>query len=335
VTRIIQSTGHNTSTSSFNRFSPTGQKQPNFYASSAPNSSLALQSHPSRPPVPLWTSNSTGNVPQSNQISNQQHRRVMSTSGLPSGEFDPFESSLTVHPLNSNDTEMDSIFNDFDAPFGDATTSDTSLFDMGYSNNFATINEPTSSQAPITVSPKDLVKEAESAPPSTAFTNLSTPMSAFDHSPSLSSYQTSPMEDYLSFDDPYNGPLFPDANVDTSPASFHTKSFPNNVSYAAAPLTRNKSSPGQSPGTAHGRHSSVSGVNSRRSGKALGPVSCDKADPVSVKRARNTEAARKSRARKLERVENLEETIEGLKAQLEQTAAERDYYRQLAQGRSS
>jgi general control protein GCN4 len=160
-------------------------------------------------------------------------------------------------------------------------------------------------------------------------------MSAFDHSPSLSSYQTSPMEDYLSFDDPYNGPLFPDANVDTSPASFHTKSFPNNVSYAAAPLTRNKSSPGQSPGTAHGRHSSVSGVNSRRSGKALGPVSCDKTDPVSVKRARNTEAARKSRARKLERVENLEETIEGLKAQLEQTAAERDYYRQLAQGRSS
>jgi hypothetical protein len=54
------------------------------------------------------------------------------------------------------------------------------------------------------------------------------------------------------------------------------------------------------------------------------------ADPISVKRARNIEAARKSRARKLERFENLEETIEGLKAQLEQTVAERDYYRQLA-----
>jgi len=161
-------------------------------------------------------------------------------------------------------------------------------------------------------------------------------VSAFDHSPNLSSYQTSPMEDYLSFDDHYNGPLFPDANVDTSPASFNAKSFSNNVSYAvAAPLVRNKSSPGQSPGTAHGRHSSVSGVSSRRSGKPLGPVTCDKADPVSVKRARNTEAARKSRARKLERVENLEETIENLKAQLEQTAAERDYFRQIAQGHQS
>jgi hypothetical protein len=48
------------------------------------------------------------------------------------------------------------------------------------------------------------------------------------------------------------------------------------------------------------------------------------ADPISVKRARNTEAARKSHDRKLE------EIIEGLKAQIEQTVAERDYYRQLA-----
>jgi len=319
VTKIIQSTGHNTSASSFNRFSPTGQKQHLFYASSAPNSSLALQTpqnHPTRPPVPLWISNSTGSVPQSNQISNQ-HRRVMSTSGIT--------------------PDMDNLFTDFDVPFGDATVSDTSLFVMGYSNNFSAVNT-TSGQPPTTVSPKDLVREAESAPPSTAFTNLSTPMSAFDHSPNLSSYQTSPMEDFLAFDEhAYNGPLFPDANVDTSPTSFSMKhNVSNNTNYSAAPpLARNKSSPGQSPGTGHGRHSSVSGVTSRRTGKALGPVPCDKADPVSIKRARNTEAARKSRARKLERLDNLEETIENLKAQLEQTAAERDYYRQMAQGHAN
>jgi len=226
--------------------------------------------------------------------------------------------------------EMD-LFNDFDASFGDATVSEGTMFDMGYSNNFAPINNPVSGQAPTTVSPKDLVREAESAPPSTAFTNLSTPMSAFENSPSLSSYQTSPMEDYLTYEETaYNGPLFPDAN-DTSP-TFNSKSFVAPNYTAAPPLARNKSSPGQSPG--HGRHSSTSGI-SRRSGKPLGPVPCDKSDPVSIKRARNTEAARKSRARKLEKLENLEQTIEELKAQLDHTEAERDYYRQLAQGRTS
>lgn len=229
---------------------------------------------------------------------------------------------------------MDNMF-DFGIPLGDVPA-DASLFDMDYSNTFVPVNDPTSDQAPTTVSPKDLVKEAESAPPSTAFTNLSTPLSIYDNSPNISSYQTSPMEDYLAFDDSaYTGSLFPDANVDTSP-TFNTKNFANNATYPAAPaLTRNKSSPGQSPSTGHGRHSSVSGVNSRRSGKLLGPVKADPADPISVKRARNTEAARKSRARKLEKLESLEETIAGLQVQLDQTAAERDYYRSLAEGRAN
>lgn len=320
MTRIIQSTGHNTSASSFNRFSPTGQKLHQFYASSAPNSSAALQpqNHPTRPPVPLWTSNSTGNVPQSQKISNQ-HRRVMSTPGIiPS--------------------DMDHLF-DF-GPLGDMSSTDAPLFDSDFSNHFAPVNEPVSGQGPTTVSPKDLMREADSAPPSTAFSHLSTPMSGFENSPQISSYQTSPMDDYLPYDDqPYHGSLFPDADVGTSPI-FDPKSFATNTAYTAAPsMTRNKSSPGQSPGTAHGRHSSVSGVNSRRSGKPLGPVVCDKADPTSVKRARNTEAARKSRARKLEKVENLEETIEGLRAELQQNAAEReqivaerDHYRRIVEG---
>lgn len=236
----------------------------------------------------------------------------MSTSGIPDMDF----------------------FADLESPFGDASTDGQLFNDMDYSSTFTAVNDHVSGQVPSTVSPKDLMKEAESAPPSTAFTNLSTPMSAFENSPSLSSYQTSPMVDdaFLSYDDStYSGSLFPDANPDTSPASYHTKSFASNTSYTTSPaMTRTKSSPGESPGTGHGRHSSVSGV-SRRTGKPLGPVACDKADPVSVKRARNTEAARKSRARKLEKVDGLEEQIERLQAELKSSNAQRDYYRSLAE----
>lgn len=233
-----------------------------------------------------------------------------------------------MHRLNIT-TEMDALFH-LDAPFGDAVPQGTAMFDMSYSaSNFAAINDPVV-QAPATVSPKDLMREAESAPPSTAFTNLSTPLSILDHSPCMSSYQTSPMEDFSPYDDSgYHGSLFPDAGLDT----FNT-SVSNNSHYAtvAPPLARNQSSPGQSPGTAHGRHSSVSGVSARRTGKPLAPVQCDKGDPVSIKRARNTEAARKSRARKLERVENLEATVLELQAQVDQLTAEKEFFRQLAQG---
>lgn len=44
----------------------------------------------------------------------------------------------------------------------------------------------------------------------------------------------------------------------------------------------------------------------------LRPVSADVEDPVAMKRARNTEAARRSRARKMERMSQLEEKVEDL-----------------------
>ncbi|EGV62855.1 General control protein [Yamadazyma tenuis] len=44
----------------------------------------------------------------------------------------------------------------------------------------------------------------------------------------------------------------------------------------------------------------------------LGPVKVGSNDPVLMKRAKNTEAARRSRARKMERMSQLEEKVEGL-----------------------
>lgn len=44
----------------------------------------------------------------------------------------------------------------------------------------------------------------------------------------------------------------------------------------------------------------------------LAPISIDSGDPVALKRARNTEAARRSRARKLERMSQLEDRVEDL-----------------------
>jgi hypothetical protein len=55
----------------------------------------------------------------------------------------------------------------------------------------------------------------------------------------------------------------------------------------------------------------------------LPDIKVDENDPVAVKRARNTLAARKSRARKAQRLEELEERIK-------QLTAERDHWRSLA-----
>ncbi|KAJ5168311.1 uncharacterized protein N7482_003905 [Penicillium canariense] len=76
------------------------------------------------------------------------------------------------------------------------------------------------------------------------------------------------------------------------------------------------SSPISATGTT--RHSSVSGISRQR--KELSPIAFDPSDPIAAKRARNTEAARKSRAKKLERQTNAETRIADLQRQL----AERD-----------
>jgi len=78
VTRLVpQSPGF---LSTAYRFHPSGRKHAlqRLSAASVPSNSP----HPNRPPVPLF--HSAGNPPQNQQ---SQHRRVMSTSSIPQGEY--------------------------------------------------------------------------------------------------------------------------------------------------------------------------------------------------------------------------------------------------------
>lgn len=186
-----------------------------------------------------------------------------------------------------------------------------------------------------TVSPKDL--QVDTAPPSTAFTDLSTP-----------SFESS---GYFSND---ASPLFADADLGSGHEDWESL-FPSDsaalpevkpaapapapapapaMTPQASPMVASASSPGASPRSGRsGRHSSVSGVKARNRDKPLPPIVYDASDPVAVKRARNTEAARKSRARKLELQESMERRIAELEKQLEEARQSEQYWKSIAQAK--
>ncbi|KAJ5899116.1 bZIP transcription factor bZIP-1 [Penicillium taxi] len=175
-----------------------------------------------------------------------------------------------------------------------------------------------------TISPKDLMFD-HSVPPSGTFTDLSTP--PFD-SPATFSQNPSPLftdVDFMGQDD--WAPLFHDgsATPNVFDASFTVAaaladvkkpeseqpfpmSLPRRVSAKASPISA----------TGTTKHSSVSGISRQR--KELSPIEFDPTDPIAAKRARNTEAARKSRAKKMERQSTAETRIR----ELEQQLAKRD-----------
>ncbi|KAK3384381.1 hypothetical protein B0T24DRAFT_689442 [Lasiosphaeria ovina] len=299
VANIIQATGHQTTSSAFtNRFSSSAQNphQHQFYASSAPSSSAALSiqtpNRHGRPPVPLFTQ-STGNIPQSK--------------------------------MNIQDLDLD----DFAAFDGGAST--TTYSSPAMPNLFDMSGASSSSTNLGTVSPQDLLIQEPfmSAPNSTALTALTSP-SLYDESPDFGSgFDVSPNFAGSDFDAGGNDvwfPLFPqsntqqNANVEHSPAE---KSDDLEVVEPTSGHQRRKS--GTSPPS--GRHSSVSGVGSRRRDKPLPPIIVeDPSDTIAMKRARNTLAARKSRERKAQKLEELEEQIEKL-------TAERDHWKNLAMER--
>lgn len=186
-----------------------------------------------------------------------------------------------------------------------------------------------SPEAPAgTISPKDLMFEA-SVPPSGTFTDLSTP--PFD-SPGTFSQNASPLftdVDFMGQDE--WAPLFHDGaatNVfDVDVSSFNVaaalaepkKEASLEPTRSLSPAPRRVTSHSSPvPASGNVKHSSVSGISRQR--KDLSPVEFDPTDPVAAKRARNTEAARKSRAKKLER----QASAEGRIRQLEDALAERD-----------
>lgn len=274
-----------------NTSSPVNRPANQFYASSAPSSSTTLlqQNTSARPPVPLF-SQSTGSI--------QQTAKMMNAADVELEEFTAFEGGANTA---------------FSSP------AVPSVFDLGGSATSSISNL-------ATVSPHDLLFQEPfmSAPNSSALTALTSP-SIHNESPDFDGYDVSPNFGNADFDtsgDPWY-PLFPQdvsalekASVENSPA---TKSDDLESVGRSSSSDRRKS--GTSPST---RHSSVAGVNARKRDKPLPPIVVDDPnDTVAMKRARNTLAARKSRERKAQRLEDLEAKI----ARLE---AERDHWKSLA-----
>lgn len=193
-----------------------------------------------------------------------------------------------------------------------------------------------------TISPKDLMMDA-SAPPSASFTDLSTP--SFE-SPGYFSQDTSPMFTEMEFPAGHEewDPLFPTNDTDAFSAAFDSTNLevaatmpppkasvpPESLAVPPSPVVKNTSSPAPSPSPGSVRPSTVAGVNARHR-KPLPPVKFDSTDPVAMKRARNTEAARKSRARKLQRTDQLESRIAELEKSLEESQKREQYWKALAE----
>ncbi|KAI1174715.1 hypothetical protein F4777DRAFT_374832 [Nemania sp. FL0916] len=182
-----------------------------------------------------------------------------------------------------------------------------------------------------TVSPDELfLPDQLSAPNSTAFTNLTTP-SNFGESPEFDQYEVSP--NFGDFDAGSNEnwfSLFPEAAADQATASAKSpEEAPAELEITETDSQPRRKSSTSSPSLNHARHSSVSGVNPRRRDKPLPPIVVDDpSDAVAMKRARNTLAARKSRERKAQKLEELEEEIAKL-------TADRDHWKRIALSRPS
>lgn len=310
------------------------------YAHSATNSTQTFsdqrslhQRNTTRPPVPLFHSNSTGNIPasQNKQTVNLSDITMggSGTSASPSANMS--SPSLTSHSANVayHDTMGDLGAFENGASFGDFNMfTDLSALSAASTNA-------------LTVSPKDLFNGGDSIPPSTSFTNLTTPGSTYLETPE--SYSASPLfNDTLdnTFDFSTgcnsNSNFFPELeSLVAAPSMERTVSSSSGnpiVVHPGGPAhNRKRSSTTASPAT-FARPSSVAGVGAKKRDKPLPPILVDEHDTVALKRARNTAAARKSRAKKVEERDGLESRIAELEGLLAAQARETEYWKAKAQG---
>ncbi|KAK4507763.1 hypothetical protein PRZ48_001498 [Zasmidium cellare] len=282
-----------------------------------------------RPPVPLFhASNSTGNL--GDQQNFQQFQNVnddITTFAMGGGGTSDPSSPSSSHSL----TMTSDINVAYDGTFGDLSAAgDAELFTFNGKydfelmpsgdNGFTAIND--GAMNPGTISPKDLLND--SVPPSTSFTNLTTPGSTFLETPA-DDYQTSPLfTDSMTADNSWFS-LFPDDTA-ADHAMERTSSNHIMVHPGGEGNNRKRSSANVSPTPFSPvvKHSSVAGVGARKRDKPLPPILVDEGDAVALKRARNTAAARKSRAKKVQERDELETQIADLKAEVE-------YWKQRAQ----
>jgi len=321
VSNIIQGNGSGTLSTSSQQFSPTGQQQQNFYASSAPSSSAALeqQSPRTRPPVPLFSSRSTGDMSRrtSHVEGSLSHRPSLTLSTMLTGS-----SSGMV----AEDQAFNELFNSRDR---EVRLSDNSFNQMEFSlPNFEGFTQPMPTLINENASPCVSLQDVQynSEPASTTFTNLTTPGSDPFDSPFAHSTDTSPIfaaDHNLPAESDKWDPLFPaDEFVGGIPAEHSFDEYFPDLPVAPQ-MSRNTSSPGQSStrSSNQGRHSKTSGVSSRRRDKPLPAIIIDDpTDSVKVKRARNTLAARKSRQKRVQVHDELQAEVEDMKSQ-------RDYWK--------
>lgn len=305
---------------------------------------------PTRPPVPLFHSNSTGDISNfANVQSQQQSQQVTDFANLIMGgggnspSFDLFiNTPLTL--VSEINVAYSGTFDDLSAAGGAPLFNMSDNFDFDQLIN-STVNDFQAVNSSATVSPKDVFATGnDSMPPSTAFTNLTTPGSAYLDTPD-DDYQTSPLfSDNIGFDSQGANdnwfPLFGDADasavtagaLSTAPSMTRTVSTSSASQIVVHPggesISRKRSSAHASPATFASpalKPSSVAGVNARKRDKPLPPIVVDEADSVALKRARNTAAARKSRAKKVEERDTFLAEIADLQSQIE-------YWKNLALG---
>lgn len=281
----------------------------------------------------------------------------MANADSPNGIDSPSTHGTICGELTINTIDLAHDFFDFsNEPFNeDESSPDHQIFqdntapEMDYSIDFSSpmfnpINGMASgqrSELPTTVSPKDVF--IDSNPSSSVTTNMTTPASLLNDTP-LSQYLDSPA--YSNTDSPWGDnldmenhtfpSLFPADNTGFDDDVFSQQTVHQSVEPMGPPrMTRIRSSPDSSTslGATHSRHSSIAGVRARKRNQPLPEVfPKEPDDPVAVKRARNTMAARKSREKKVQRLEELAATVDTLmqdKAELEQQVT---YWRGLAQG---
>lgn len=225
--------------------------------------------------------------------------------------------------LNSN--------NSFDSGASLMSNFNNGGFSLDQVSAFTAINDPSvAAGSTRTVSPKDIFSDAfGSAPPSTAFTNLTSP--DVGDSPFFNdSFECSPM-----FNGEHNMtdtsdwfPLFPEQETKVSDNAYVPAiSMPLERTVSSQSMERSGSSSTGSPIVLDSytrRKSSVTnspainGVSkSRRRKGPLPSITVDPNDKVALKRARNTLAARESRQRKFDHVTTLEQRNSELLAEVE------------------
>lgn len=225
--------------------------------------------------------------------------------------------------LNSN--------NSFDSGASLMPAFQAGAFNMDQVSAFTAINDHSAAAGSTrTVSPKDIFADAfGSAPPSTAFTNLTSP--DINDSPFNDSFDCSPMfqnEPTMANSDWFS--LFPEEDSKAAEPNYGSVaiSLPLERTISSQSMERSGSSSSGSPivldSSSFRRKSSVTnspatnGISkSRRRKGPLPAIAVDPSDKIALKRARNTLAARESRQRKFDHVAELEKRNADLEAELE------------------